>query len=47
MGAIEEATRKMKAVALKAYQDEVIKSRLERTDYSENLFKELNMISLD
>ena len=45
--AIEEASRKMKLIALKAYQTKVIKSRLERTDYSANLFNELNMISLD
>lgn len=47
VNAIEEASRKMKLIALKAYQTKVIKSRLERTDYSANLFHELNMVSLD
>lgn len=45
--AIEEASRKMRLIALKAYQTKVIKGRLERTDYSANLFNELNMVSLD
>lgn len=47
MGAIEEASRKMRMVALKAYQSEVIKARLDRTDYSRNVYQELNMTSLD
>jgi hypothetical protein len=47
MGAIEEASRKMRLVALKAYQSEVIRARLDRTDYSRDVFNELNMTSLD
>jgi len=46
VNAIEEASRKMKLIALKAYQTKVIKSRLEGTDYSANLFMELNMVAL-
>lgn len=37
----------MKLFAQKAYEAEVVKSRLERTDYSANLFNELNMVALD
>lgn len=37
----------MQLIAKKAYETEVKKSRAERTDYSANMFMELNMIALD
>jgi len=44
--AVEEATKKMMELAALAYEEKKIKMRDSRFDYSDNFYKELNIISL-
>lgn len=44
--AVEEATKKMMELAAIAYKEKKIQMRESRFDYSDNFYKELNIISL-